>query len=89
MLWALSKSDERKDEEIRELMAAEKSRARRPYDSEAMRVKRKQLEDFRVALTLKTEQDFVKAIRELGYVIDEEQLEDAVRVWRSLSSSRL
>jgi hypothetical protein len=81
--------DDRKDEDIRELMTEEKSRGRRPYGSEAIRAKKKQLEDFRTALTLKTEQDFVKAIRELWYVLDPDQLEDAVRVWRSLSSSRL
>jgi hypothetical protein len=58
--------DDRKDDEIRELMAEEKSRGRRPYDSDAIRARKKKLEDFRLALTLKTEQDFIKAIRELG-----------------------
>jgi len=76
------------DDDIRDVMAEETSRGRRPHDAEAAKLRKKRLEDFRMALALKTEQDFVKAIRELGYASEPHEVAAAVRVWRSLSSSR-
>jgi hypothetical protein len=73
-----------KEDEIREVMAAEKSRgARRPKDPEIRRQERELLEKFRKALDLEDERDFVQAIRELGLADDPQKVTNALKVWRA------
>ncbi|HLZ93605.1 MAG TPA: hypothetical protein VKQ28_18005 [Candidatus Acidoferrum sp.] len=76
------------DDEIREVMAEEKSRGKRPLDLKARREKSQLLRQVREALELKSEKEFVQAIRALQLDEDPERLDEAVRLWRSFSSSR-
>lgn|GEM_PF-1773454 len=73
------------DDDIREVMAEEKNRGRRPRDAEALKERRKHLEDLRVALTSRTEQEFLVAIRGLGLDDDPEKFAEALKIWRASS----
>jgi hypothetical protein len=77
-----------KDDDIREVMAEEKSRGRRPHDSKARKRKQDELEIIRGLFATPREEDFVRAIRALGYGDDPKQLEKIVKAWRDLASSR-
>jgi hypothetical protein len=79
--------DERKDEDIREVMAEEKRRGKRPHDPGAKKQRSERLGLSRDLLTISRENDFVEAIRRLG-CDDPKKIEDALKVWRSFSSSR-
>jgi hypothetical protein len=46
------------------------------------------LEVLRGILEIPREEDFVRTIRELGYADDPEKLEEILKAWRDLSSSR-
>jgi hypothetical protein len=80
--------DEPFDKDIRDVMAEEKSRGKRPLDSKARKEKAELLRQVREALCLDTEMEFRQAIRGLQLDEDPQRLEDAVRLWRSFSSSR-
>ncbi len=77
-----------KGDDIREVMAEEKSRGRRPRDAEALKERRKHLEDMRVALTSRSEQEFLIAMRGLGLDEDPEKFAEALKVWRASSFLR-
>ena len=76
------------DDDIREVMAEEKSRGKRPLDLKARKEKAELLRQVREALGLDTEIEFRQAIRGLQLDEDPKRLEEAVRLWRSFSSSR-
>jgi hypothetical protein len=77
-----------KDDDIHEVMAEEKSRGRRPHDSKARKRKQDEKEVIRALFATPREEDFVRAIRALGYGDDPKQLEKIVKAWRDLASSR-
>jgi hypothetical protein len=77
-----------KDGEIREVMAEEKSRGRRPLDSKARKERADLLRHVKEALDLDSEAEFIKAIRGLRIAEDPQKLEDAVKLWRSFSFLR-
>jgi hypothetical protein len=77
-----------KDDDIREVMAEEKSRGRRPHDAEARKRKKNEIEILRGIFATPSEEDFVRAIRELGYGDDPESFERILRAWRAFSASR-
>jgi hypothetical protein len=77
-----------KDDDIRDVMAEEKSRGRRPRDAGALKERRKHLEELRVALTSRTEQEFLIAIRGLALDDDPEKFAEALRIWRASSFLR-
>ena len=81
-------SDKTSDDDIRDLMAEEKSRGKRPLDLKTRKEKAELLRHVREALGLDTEMEFRQAIRGLQLDEDPKRLEEAVRLWRSLSSSR-
>jgi hypothetical protein len=81
-------ADGTKDDDIREVMAEEKSRGRRPHDAKARKQKKDELETIRGLFATPREEDFVRAIRALGYGDDPKQLEKIVKAWRDLASSR-
>ena len=76
------------DEDIRDVMAEEKSRGKRPLDLKARKERAELMRQVREALGLDSETEFRQAIRGLQLDEDPKKLEEAVRLWRSFSSSR-
>jgi hypothetical protein len=64
-------------------MREEKSRGKRRVDTKALRQKEQLLRGFREALKLRTEREFLEAIRELGFADDPVKLREALKIWRS------
>lgn len=77
-----------KDDDIREVMAEEKSRGKRPHDAAERKRKKAEIEVLRGLFATPREEDFVRAIRALGYGDDPKQFEKILKAWRDLSSSR-
>ncbi|MGC0771743.1 MAG: hypothetical protein WB543_02330 [Candidatus Acidiferrum sp.] len=77
-----------KAEDIREVMAEEKSRGRRRLDAEARRLQKERLEAMRTILGFTKEADVIAAIDLLGRGDDPDELEKILKLWRALSSSR-
>ena len=75
--------DDPKNSDIDDVMKEEKSRGKRPVDTKALRRKQELLRKFREALKLRTEREFVDAIRELKLVDDPEKLRALLKIWRS------
>ena len=76
------------DDDIRDVMAEEKSRGKRPLDLKARKERLELLRQVREALELDSEKEFRKAMRGLQLDEDPKRLEEAVQLWRSFSSSR-
>ena len=76
-------TDDPKSSDIRDVMKEEKSRGKRRVDVEALRRREDLLKKIREALTLRTEREFVDAIRELKLVDDPEKLRALLKIWRS------
>ena len=75
--------DDPKDPDIQDVMREEESRGKRRIDMEALRRREYLLKKIREALTLRTEREFVEAIRELKLVDDPEKLRALLKIWRS------
>ena len=75
--------DEPKDPDIQDVMKEEKSRGKRRVDMKALRQREELLKGFREALKLRTEREFVEAIRELGFADDPVKMREALKIWRS------
>jgi hypothetical protein len=75
--------DDPKDPDIQDVMREEKSRGRRRVDIEALRRREDLLKKFREALTLRTEREFVDAIREMKLTDDPEKLRQLLKIWRA------
>ena len=78
-------ADDPKDSDIRDVMREEKSRGKRRVDVEALRRRADLLKKFREALTLRTEREFVDAIREMKLADDPEKLRELLKIWRASS----
>jgi hypothetical protein len=78
-------ADETKNPDIRDVMSEEKSRGKRRVDMNALRQREELLKGFREALKMRTEREFVEAIRELGFADDPEKLREALKIWRASS----
>ena len=76
-------ANEPTDPDVRDVMREEKSRGKRRVDIKALRQREQLLRQFREALKLRTEREFVDAIRELGLADDPEKLREALKIWRS------
>jgi hypothetical protein len=77
--------DDPKDPDIQDVMREEKSRGKRRVDTEALRRREDLLKKFREALTLRTEREFVEAIREMKLTDDPEKLRELLKIWRASS----
>lgn len=77
-----------KDDDIRDVIAEEKSRGRRPCDAEAIKHRKDEIAMLRGIFATPREEDFVKAIRALGYGDDPEKFEEILKAWRVFSASR-
>jgi len=75
--------DDPKDPDIQDVMREEKSRGKRRIDTEALRRRQDLLKKFREALTLRTEREFVDAIREMKLADDPEKLRELLKIWRA------
>lgn len=75
--------DDSKNPDIEDVIKEEKSRGKRRVDTKALRQRQILLRKFREALKLRTEREFVEAIRELGLADDPEKLREALKIWRS------
>jgi len=71
--------------DIQDVIKEEKSRGKRRVDTRALRQKEELLKGFREALKLRTEREFVEAIRELGFADDPVKLREALKIWRASS----
>jgi hypothetical protein len=70
-------------DDIDDVIKEEKSRGRRRVDTEALRRREDLLKKFREALTLRTEREFVDAIREMKLTDDPEKLRELLKIWRA------
>jgi hypothetical protein len=77
--------DDPKNLDIQDVMREEKSRGKRRLDVEALRRRADLLKKFREALTLRTEREFVDAIREMKLADDPEKLRELLKIWRASS----
>jgi len=77
--------DDPKNLDIQDVMREEKSRGKRRVDVEALRRRADLLKKFREALTLRTEREFVDAIREMKLADDPEKLRELLKIWRASS----
>ena len=77
--------DDPKNLDIQDVMREEKSRGKRRVDVEALRRRADLLKKFREALTLRTEREFVDAIREMKLADDSEKLRELLKIWRASS----
>ena len=76
-----------KDDDIREVMAEESRRGKRPASAEARKLQRERLETMRLILGFTREADVIAAIGLLGRDDDPAELEKILKIWRALSSS--
>jgi hypothetical protein len=76
-------ADDRKDPDIQDVMSEEKSRGKRRVDTGALRRRQDLLKKFREALNLRTEREFVDAIREMKLADDPEKLRELLKIWRA------
>ena len=77
--------DDPKDLDIQDVMREEKSRGKRRVDVEALRRREDLLKKLREVLTLRTEREFVDAIREMKLADDPEKLRELLKIWRASS----
>lgn len=77
--------DEANDPDIQDVMREEKSRGKRRVDMGSLRRREDLLKKFREALTLRTEREFVDAIREMKLTDDPEKLRELLKIWRASS----
>jgi hypothetical protein len=77
--------DNPKNLDIQDVMREEKSRGKRRLDVEALRRRAGLLKKFREALTLRTEREFVDAIREMKLGDDPVKLRELLKIWRASS----
>jgi hypothetical protein len=77
--------DDPKNLDIQDVMREEKSRGKRRVDVEALRRREDLLKKLREVLTLRTEREFVDAIREMKLADDPEKLRELLKIWRASS----
>ena len=68
-------------QDIQDVVREERSRGRRPIDSDALRRRRVLLKDFRELLRIDRRGDFEEAILDLGIERGSPLFEDAVQIW--------
>ena len=85
---ALNRANGSKDDDIREVMAEESRRGKRPTNAESRKLQRERMETMRRILGFTREADVVAAIDLLGRGGDPEELEKILKLWRALSFSR-
>jgi hypothetical protein len=64
-------------------MREEKSWGKRHVYTDALRRRQNLLKELREVLTLRTEREFVEAIREMKLADDPEKLRELLKIWRA------
>jgi hypothetical protein len=77
-----------KDDDIRDVMAEESRRGKRPIRPETRKLQKERLATIRMILGFTREADVIAAIDLLGRGDDPDELEKILKLWRALSSSR-
>jgi hypothetical protein len=78
--------DEKRKEELKDVILEETSRGRRHVDPEARRERTKRLEGARKLLAVATEVEFLAAMRAVGLRDGSPELSEALRIWRGYRS---
>ena len=78
--------DDKRKRDLEDVMREEKSRGRRPIDLQARRKRVEKLKDFRDLLSLATEDEFRKAMHDLGLTDGSPRFLEALRIWRGYGS---
>jgi hypothetical protein len=68
--------------DVEDVRREEMSRGRRPVSLETRRQRQELLHDLRKLLEIGTEDDFVAAMRALGFGTDSPQWDEMIRIWR-------
>jgi hypothetical protein len=76
-------SDDPIRSDIGDIMKEEKSRGKRRVDTDALRRRQNLLKELREVLTLRTEREFVDAIRQMKLADDPEKLRELLKIWRA------
>jgi hypothetical protein len=74
--------DEKRKQDLEDVIKKETRRGRRPIDLDARRKRVEMLSDFRKLLTLATEEEFIQAMRAVGLRDGSPQFLDALKIWR-------
>ena len=77
---------EKRAKDLEEVRKTESRRGRRPIDLEARRKLHEKEKSMRTYLALATEEEFVKAMHDVGLRDGSPELLDALRAWRSYRS---
>jgi hypothetical protein len=75
------KKDPPDPEGVEDVMREEKSRGRRPVDTDILRGRQRRLQDLRKWLRRDRAEDFAEAIRDLGIEPDSQEYQDALRIY--------
>ncbi len=78
--------DEKKKDDLRDVIREETSRGRRRVDIEARRERARVVKSMREHLSIPTEKEFLKAMRAVGLEDGSPALEQALRAWREFGS---
>jgi hypothetical protein len=74
-------NNERRD--VRDVLREDRSRGRRPIDTDAVREREKRLEKCRELLRYGSEADLRRAIRALGLTDGSPEFAEAILIWRA------
>jgi hypothetical protein len=74
--------DNKKKDDLRDVIREETSRGRRRVDIEARRERARMLREMRDLLAIGTEEDFLKAMHAAGFAVNPRNREDLLRIWR-------
>jgi hypothetical protein len=80
--------DERKKQDLQDLMRSETRRGKRPIDIEERRRRAELQRDFKFLLDEGSRDEFVKAIRALGLQIGSPRFEQALLIWDETHGSQ-
>jgi len=75
--------DDKRKKDLEEVMRTESRRGRRPIDLEARRQHAEKLKTMRIFLTIGSEEEFAKAMRDAGVPDGSQEFLEALRTWRA------
>jgi hypothetical protein len=78
--------DEKKDQDLQDVIHEETRRGRRPVDIGTVRLKRDRIALLKKLLTLATEEEFIEAIRAFGLIEGSKEFSQAMDAWRGFRS---
>jgi len=76
--------DDPDPQDIQDVMREEKSRGRRPVDTDALRERQKLSHHYKRLLRINRREDFIEAIRDLGIQPGSELFDEFLRTWNDV-----